>query len=164
MGDFDGHPFRGNQYTQGGIEQGRKDAEQLLRSVAKPGVGGKTRTPAEEIKALAAYHLRIADEQLRDKSAPEQVRVATSQFSIGRAQGLAEYLGKDTSTPVTQRIDRTESSLKLADSRGVSVSRGDYKAERHTTERIQKGSLGGRGRMSKAEFNRLADSADRGRR
>ena len=57
-GDFTGHPFRGNQFTQGAAE---KLADKLGASMSPRGTSGHMEAAADHVR-LASYHLEKAKE------------------------------------------------------------------------------------------------------
>ena len=116
MGDFQGHPFRGNQYTAGraeGIAEGRE---------------------AGNIRTLIGDALRGADQAARAGAKNLQERL------LGRAAGLAQ--AEKERGPVVLRGDyksgadavlkfrQQERAGESAAARERIVSRGDYKVAR----------------------------------
>ncbi len=136
------------------------------------------RTQTSGHKGMAVKVMRPADPESTVNAPPPKVhtewdmeRKASSgsgvDDSVLAAHGLTRGDWKSLSADEKAQLSgSTKLSLSGAPGpghidRGLERMRAD-RADVHTAERITKGGLGGRGRMSKSEFNRLADAANRG--
>jgi hypothetical protein len=94
-GDFDGHPFRGNQYTQdGGGEAPETKPREVKPDLAAQQQAAQNAISPDEHKAAAAFHRARADE-IRDSASPTDtsIRAVNAHDAAASAHEMAARTG-----------------------------------------------------------------------
>lgn len=124
MGDFAGHPFRGNQYTHGGLVQ------HITAADRKEGANELKRYGRENIHRLPLM-LQAADRMKRAVAKGEDAsRAFAAEFTATRSNhGIAKKMGLDLDVQYGDWVVGPSAGPRVPAAKelpGVSVSRGDY--------------------------------------
>lgn len=131
MGDYDGHPFRGNQYTKADVEAAAYSARgNALDSLVEEGLQRETeewnRREVELMKAnlaMAADQSRIPEDVLREHLGWPS-RAEEAKWDAVAAEQKKRHA----------KMDRKAAREAAQEAAGVTVSRGDYIMEAHAKQ------------------------------